>query len=122
MFMEFEYYFCQQDAKDLSENFLWYTENDIGSMTFEGIFMKDGFFIDFHQCADNFKKAHEAVKTGFVAERALPVYIFYTLPKPVVIKFLRRNKIIEFFSPTRNRAFAFEKELNSFGFYACDMT
>lgn len=48
-----------------------YTENDIGEITHQGISLKMGKFIDFHQCADTFMKAHSTNESMCVGEREL---------------------------------------------------
>lgn len=102
--------------------YISYTENDIIEVTSKGISLKDGTFIDFRICADNFENAHKGSGGKCVAERMAPVFIFYTSPKPTKLTFLYKNKIREFFSPTRNRVNDLQKKLNQFGFRTYDMS
>ncbi len=99
-----------------------YTEKDIVEINKDGILLKDNTFINFRICAKNFREKHESSSGKCVAERLLPVYIFYTQPKPTILKFQRKNIISEFFSSRWKRSLALQKKINEYGFRTFDMS
>ena len=99
-----------------------YIEYDIVEIAEKGILLKDGNFIDFDLCAENFKSEHNKSNGNCVAERMSPVFIFYTKPNPTKLIFIHKNKILELFSPTYKRVYDFQKKLNYYGFTTYDMT
>lgn len=99
-----------------------YTEDDILDVTAAGISLKDGAFIEFKACAEQFKKMHPGSSGGCVGERMSPVFFFYTQPNPTKLTFLHKSKIREYFSPTRNRVFALQKKIDQYGYQTYDMS
>lgn len=99
-----------------------YTENDISEVTKNGVLLKNGTLIDFCSCADNYKNMHINSSEKCIGERFAPTFVFYTKCKPTKLVFLHKNKLFEFFSPIRNRVYAFQKAIRQFGFDTYDMT
>ncbi len=104
------------------KDFILYTEKDIVAVNKEGILLNDGNLINFRLCAENFKEAHKNSIGKCIAERIAPTFIFYTKPKPTKLTFLHRNKIIELFSPTRNRVYALQRKIEQYGFRTWDLS
>ena len=103
-----------------------YTEDEIKEITSKGISLKNGVFIDFSACAKNFKEANPQSSGKCVREREITdwSFTFYTDPKPIMIKFLPRNKLIEFFSPndTLKRFHSLQNKITAFGYTTYDLT
>ncbi len=112
-----ESYFADYDS---------FTENEIAEITRKGISLKNGVFIDFSVCAENFKKANPKSSGKCVGEREITdwSFTFYANPKPIMIIFTPRNKLIEFFSvnDTIKRFHSLQRKINDFGYTTYDMT
>ena len=82
-----------------------FTENDMHEITAQGIALKNGMCINFAECVEVWAKVHSLEKAKCVGERDATDYIFtfYTLPKPIMIKFIPKGKLAEFFS--KNNAY-----------------
>ena len=107
-------------------NYEAYTEDEIAQITSKGISLKNGMFIDFSVCAENFKKANPQSSGKCVGERKITdwSFTFYADPKPIMIKFLPRNKLIEFFSSndTLKRFHSLQNKITAFGYTTYDLT
>lgn len=103
-----------------------YMQDEIAEITSKGISLKNGMFIDFSVCAENFKKANPQSSRKCVGEREITdwSFTFYADPKPIMIKFLPRNKLIEFFSPnnTLKRFHSLQNKITAFGYATYDLT
>ncbi len=103
-----------------------YTEDEIAEITSKGILLKNGMFIDFSVCAENFKETNHQSSGKCVGEREISFlsFTFYANPKPIMIKFLPRNKLIEFFSPnnTLKRFHSLQNKVIYFGYTTYDLT
>ena len=112
-----ESYFADYDS---------FTEEAIAEITRNGILLKNGVFIDFSVCAENFKKANSQSSGKCVGEREITdrSFTFYANPKPIMIKFLPRNKLIELISPNdaRRRFHSLQFKINDFGYTTYDLT
>ena len=112
-----ESYFADYDS---------FTEEAIAKITRNGILLKNGVFIDFSVCAENFKKANSQSSGKCVGEREITdrSFTFYANPKPIMIKFLPRNKLIELISPNdaRRRFHSLQFKINDFGYTTYDLT
>ena len=77
-----------------------FTENEIFKISAQGITLKSGMLIDFAECAEVWAKVNSPEESKCVGERVTTDYsfAFYTLPKPVMIKFISKGKLAEFFS------------------------
>ena len=117
-----KFYFYSDDES--FNDYITYTEKDIAEVNKNGITMKDGYIIDFSKCADEFEKMHPGSSKKCVAERSAPVFIFYTSPKPTMVKFLQRNRLIRLIFPTSTwkRCYALQKQINHFGYRTYDTT
>ena len=102
------------------------SEKDIADITQEGIVLKNGIFIDFSVCVENFKKTKPESSEACVGEREITdwSFTFYANPKPVMIQFIPRNKVVEFLLPnnTVKRFHAFQRKINGFGYTTYDIT
>lgn len=103
-----------------------YREDEIAEITSKGISLKNGVFIDFSVCAENFKEANPQSSGKCVGEREISdwSFTFYANPKPIMIKFLPRNKLIEFFSPnnTLKRFHSLQNKVRDYGYTTYDLT
>lgn len=112
-----ESYFADYDS---------FTEDEIVEITRKGISLRNGIFIDFSVCAENFKKANPKSSGKCVGEREITdwSFTFYATPKPIMIKFTPRNKLFEFFSAndTIKRFHSLQRTINDFGYTTYDMT
>ena len=103
-----------------------YTEGEIAEITSKGILLNNGVFIDFSVCAENFKETNHKSSGKCVGERDIRnlSFTFYANPKPIMIKLLPRNKLIEFFSPndTLKRFHSLQNKVSDFGYTTCDLT
>ncbi len=101
------------------------TENEIIGISKEGISLKSFGFINFKECAYNFKQI--AGGPGkCVGEREITnlSFTFYTSPKPIMIKFLEKGRFFEFFSKknTISRFNKFQKQIFEYGYSTRDMS
>lgn len=100
-------------------------ENEIMSISKEGISLKSFHFINFKECAYNFKRTKGGAGKC-VGEREIVdlSFTFYTSPKPITIKFIAKNKFFEFLSKnnTTNRFHSLQERINSFGYSTSDMS
>lgn len=108
------------------EDYDAYTEEDIAGISPNGISLSNMKFINFRECAYNFKRIHGG-SGKCVAERDMtgsnPSFGFYTAPKPTEIFFLPQSKWKEFFArkTTAQRFHELQKQIESFGFTTYDM-
>ena len=88
--------------------------------------MRNGIFIDFSACAEKFKAVNPQSSGKCVGERDITdwSFTFYADPKPIMIKFLPRNKLIEFISlnNTIRRFHTLQFKIRNFGYSTYDMT
>lgn len=59
-----------------------FTENQISKITKNGIFLKNGVFIDFAICAENFKKQNPKVAENVSENAKLQILVLHFLPVP----------------------------------------
>ena len=101
------------------------TENEIIDISKEGISLKSFGFINFKECAYNFKQI-EGGSGKCVGEREITdlSFTFYTSPKPIMIKFIERNKFIEFIAKenTISRFNKLQKQIIKFGYTTRDIS
>lgn len=87
--------------------------------------MKSFGFINFKECAYNFKKI-EGGSGKCVGEREIAdlSFTFYTSPKPIMIKFIEKSKLIEWFTKgnTVSRFHKLQKLILKYGYSTRDMT
>ena len=92
-----------------------FTENEIFEITAQGITLKNGMLIDFAECAKVWDKVNSVENIRCVGDRDAADYsfTFYTLPKPIMIKFIPKGKLIEFFTrdATYRRFRALQKKI-----------
>lgn len=103
-----------------------YTENEIAEVTAKGIILKNGGSIVFAECSETFKIIHSIEENKCVGERDISdfSFMFYTYPKPTMIKYIEKNAFIEFFSKrnTRQRFFELQRKIIEFGYKTYDET
>ncbi|MBQ9086985.1 MAG: hypothetical protein IJY47_07355 [Clostridia bacterium] len=103
-----------------------FTENEILEITAQGISLKNGMYIDFDECTEIWARENSLEKSECVGERDATDYsfTFYTLPKPIMIKFISRGKLIEFFTrdATYQRFRELQKKIIEFGYRTYDMS
>ena len=100
-----------------------FSENDITGISNAGISLVTGSFIDFTECACNYKLA-KGGSGNCVGDRDITnlSFTFYTSPKPVTIRFADKNKLIGWISKNnaRHRFVKFKKQLADFGYSTFD--
>lgn len=103
-----------------------YSENEIQTVTQHGIALRNGQYIDFSLCAENYRKLHHIDHDSCIGERDLCdfSFTFYTLPHPKMIRFIKRSRIAEFFSRdnTRQRFYNLQKKIMEYGYRVYDLT
>ncbi len=103
-----------------------FTENDILEITARGISLKNEMYIDFAECTEVWAKENSLKESKCVGQRDSTDYsfTFYTLPKPIVIKFISKGKLVEFF--TKRAAYRrfreLQKKIIEFGYRTYDMS
>lgn len=103
-----------------------FSEDEIDEITPKGISLRNGMFIEFSVCAENFKNMNPQSGGKCIGEREITErsFTFYAAPKPIKIKFLPRNKLIEFFSANGmvKRFRSLQRRINEFGYSTYDIT
>ncbi len=99
------------------------TEQEIVSITPEGISLKTFGFISFQECACNYQQA-EGGSGHCVGERGILSFTFYTSPKPVMIKFIPKNRFLELIAKenTLTRFHNLQKQLLYYGYTTRDIS
>lgn len=101
------------------------TENEIINISKDGISLKSFGFINFKECAYNFKQTKGGVGKC-IGERIITdlSFTFYTSPKPIMIKFIEKNKFIEFIANknTIARFNKLQKQILKYGYSTRDMS
>ena len=101
------------------------TENEILGISKAGISLKSFGFINFKECAYNFKQT-EGGEENCVGEIKITdiSFTFYTSPKLIMIKFIERNKFIEFItkSNTMSRFDKLQKQILQYGYSMRDIS
>ncbi len=101
------------------------TENEIEGISNAGISLKSFGFINFKECAYNYKQTKggsgKCVGESEIAELS---FTFYTSPKPIMIKFVARNKFIEFIAKetTTSRFNKLKNQILKYGYSTRDMS
>ncbi len=107
------------------EDYNAYTEKSVVSISDKGIDLGELGFIGFQECADNFNKTH-GCSIKCVGERDIldHSFTFYTSTKPTMIKFISKNKFLEFFTKenTDYRFYKLQKQIVQYGYSTYDMT
>ena len=102
-----------------------FTENEILGISKTGIALRSFGFINFKECAYNFKQT-EGGSGKCVGERDITdfSFTFYTSPKPIMIKFVEKNKFIEFIAKenTKSRFNKLQKQILQYGYRTRDMS
>ena len=100
------------------------TENEIVGVSKEGISLKTFKFINFKECAYNFKQIEGGLE-NCIGEREITdlSLTFYTSPKPIMIKFIEKNKFTEFISKENalSRFHKLQKQILEYGYSTRDM-
>lgn len=116
-YMDKDKYFSDYEA---------FTENEILEITAQGIALKNGMYIDFAECAGVWDKANSIENIRCVGDRDATDYsfTFYTLPKPIMIKFISKGKLAEFFTKrgTYRRFYDLQKKILEYGYRTYDMS
>ena len=105
-----------------------FTENEILEISSQGIALKNGMFINFAECAAVWANVNSLEESKCVGERDIIdgsfSFTFYTLPKPIMIKFMKKGKLAEFFSKnnTRQRFYNLQFKIIECGYKTYDMT
>ncbi len=101
------------------------SEDSITGISAYGISLNSFKFINFKECSHNFCKIHGG-SGKCVGERGMEdlSFSFYTSPKPTVIKFIAKHKLLNFL-PKENAVSRFHKlqnEITKYGYSTWDMT
>ncbi len=107
------------------EDYSCCSEDEIAGISKEGISLISFGFINFKECAYNFKQTEGGSGTC-VGEREITdlSFTFYTSPKPIMIKFIEKNKFIEFIAKenTVSRFHKLQKQMIKFGYTTRDIS
>ena len=107
------------------EDYDAFTEDEILNINATGISLKSFRFINFKECAYNFKKTNGG-SGQCIGEREIAdlSFTFYTSPKPIMIKFIPKNRFGEFLSKmnTVSRFHKLHKQLLQYGFSTLDLS
>ena len=102
-----------------------FSENEISEITENGIALKNGMYIDFAVCEEVSGKVNRAQNKRCIGEREAAdcSFTFYTLPKPIMIKFIPKEKQTELFSENdaQGRFFELQKLIDEFGYKTYDI-
>lgn len=116
----------KMDVEKYLSNYEVFSENEISEITEKGIALKNGMYIDFAVCAEVWAKVNSFEKTECVGDRDIGdgSFTFYALPKPIMIKFIKKGKLAELFSKnnTRERFHNFQFKIVECGYKTFDMT
>lgn len=99
------------------------SEYDIAGISKEGISLKPFGFINFKECAYNFKQT-EGGAGKCVGEREIAniSFTFYTSPKPIMIKFIEEKKFLKFDTKKAiSRFHKFQKQIEEYGYTTRDL-
>ncbi len=115
------------NVDDYFADYDMFTEREICDITPKGILLKNHILIEFEVCIKNYKEVNGLEKdTLCVGERNITdlSFMFYTSPKPVIIIFIKRNKISELFSKnnTYQRFHDLQKKIIQCGYRTFDMS
>ena len=101
----------------------FFSENDITGISNAGISFATGCFIDFTECACNYKIA-KGGSGNCIGDRDITnlSFIFYTSPKPVTIRIADKNNLIGWISKNnaRHRYIKLQKQLADYGYSTFD--
>ncbi len=101
------------------------TEHEIMDISKEGILLRSFRFINFRECAYNFKQTCGGLGKC-IGEREITdlSFTFYTSPKPIMIKFVEKSRFIEFVAKenTISRFHKLQKEIEQYGYSTWDMS
>jgi hypothetical protein len=115
--MDKEKYFSDYDI---------YTENEISDISSQGISLKNGNYIDFRECEAVWAKINSFENSKCIGERDICSYsfTFYSMPKPIMIKFIKKSKPAEFFAKedTRRRFHNLQYKIIDYGYKTFDMS
>ncbi len=103
-----------------------FTENEMSHISPKGIALRNGMYIDFIECTKVWAEANALEKTTCVGERDITdlSFTFYSLPKPIMIKFIEKGRLAEIFSKP-NAVFRFhdlQNKILEYGFSTFDMS
>lgn len=108
------------EAKKYFADYEAFTEDYIAEINANGILLKGGEFIDFEECTEVFAKMNDVPKSKCIGERDASSlsFTFYTLPKAIEINFLKKGKLVEFFSKrkTYERFRNLQKKILEYGY------
>lgn len=102
-----------------------YSENDIAEINKECITLSNGKTISFTDCLKNYAIYNDTKGYPVVGERDITdlSVTFYSSPRIVMIKFLKKPWFVELFSASVHQRFRnLQKQINSFGFYTFDLS
>lgn len=106
------------------ENYDVYTENEIAGISKEGISLTDLDFINFKECVYNFNQIYGG-SGKCIGERNITEFsfTFYTSPKPIIIKFIQKNRF-KFVTKnnTISRFHSLQKQIEGYGYSTRDMS
>lgn len=101
------------------------TDNEIMGISKEGISLKSFRFINFKECAYNFKQV-EGGSGKCIGEREITdlSFTFYTSPKPIMIKFIEKSKFVELISKknTSSRFHKLQQQILDYGYSTWDVS
>ena len=101
------------------------SENDISGISANGISLLNGRFIHFKECAYHYHKVNGG-SGKCIDERDITSlsFTFYTAPLTTDVRFLKRNRLVEFFSKhsASHRFHELQKQIQAYGYTTRDMS
>ena len=109
------------------EGAVWYSEDDVASADRQGITLKNGYVIKFDECVRTWSEVYGMPENmRCVGDRDITemTFMFFTLPRPVIIRFRKESRIREFFSRhgAEKRFHEFQLKITELGCATFDVT
>ena len=109
------------------EGAVWYSEDDVASTDRHGITLKNGYVIEFDECVRTWSEVYgmpENMKCVGDRDITEMTFMFFTLPRPVIIRFRKESRIREFFSKlgAEKRFHEFRRKIVELGYTTFDLT
>ena len=110
---------------DYFSDYTAYSEGNIVKIDKSGILFCDGFKVTFEDCQRNYALQNKADITSCIGERDITdcSFMFYSAQHPVMVKFLKRNFLREFFGKSIQQRFhELEQAIRKYGYTTSDLS
>ncbi len=102
-----------------------FSEKDVAEITDQGITLSNEKTISFADCVKNYALYNDTKGLPIIGERDITdlSFMFYSSPRIVMIKFLKKPWLVELFSTSVYQRFHnLQKQINSFGYITRDLS